>query len=124
MKPHRRGADQHHAPQTPGDIRGPPGCSRSDEVSTLLDHVPAAAVIVTVAMSTSFETALVRAQADLTRTRGMSRDRSWLSDRYNEWSTEMSRISADVLLDARALSVDQGVSLISAAIESARTSPT
>lgn len=100
------------------------GISSQGEVSTLLDQVPAAAVVVTVAMSTPFETALVRAQADLTRTRGMSRDRSWLSDRYDEWSTEVSRISADVLLDARALSVDQGVALITAAIESARTSPT
>jgi adenylate kinase family enzyme len=99
------------------------GISSRDEVSTLLDQVPSAAVVVTVAMTTPFETALVRAQADLNRTRGMSRDRGWLSDRYGEWSMELSRIGADVLLDARALSVDEGVSLITAAIESARSSP-
>lgn len=97
------------------------GISSRGEVSILLDQVPAAAVVVTVAMTTPFDAALVRARADLTRV--MSRDHDWLSDRYDDWSTELSGISADVLLDAGALSVDRGVALLVAAIESARSSP-
>ncbi|GAA1436961.1 hypothetical protein GCM10009616_37900 [Microlunatus lacustris] len=96
------------------------GIASQDEVSILLDHTPAAAAIVTVVMTTPFEAALPRAQADPTR--GASRDRDWLADRYQRWSVEVDRIDADVLLDASALSVDEGVRQVHAAIESARSS--
>lgn len=95
------------------------GIASQDEVSILLDHTPAAAAIVTVVMTTPFEAGLRRAQTDPTR--GASRDRDWLADRYQEWSVEVGRIDADVLLDASALSVDQGVRQVRAAIESARS---
>jgi shikimate kinase len=95
------------------------GIASQDEVSILLSHTPAAAAIVTVVMTTPFEAALRRAQADPTR--GASRDRDWLADRYQEWSTEVGRIDADVLLDASASSVDQGVRQVHAAIEAARS---
>lgn len=95
------------------------GIGSQDEVSILLDHTAAAAAIVTVVMTTPFEAALSRAQADPTR--GASRDHRWLADRYQEWSVEVGRIDADVQIDASALSVDQGVRQLCAAIESARS---
>ena len=95
------------------------GIASQDEVSILLDHTPAAAAVVTVVMTTPFDAALPRAQADVTR--GASRDRDWLADRYQEWSVEVGRIDADVLIDASALSVAQGVWQVHAAIEAARS---
>lgn len=95
------------------------GIASQDEVSILLDHTPAAAAVVTVVMTTPFEAALPRAQADATR--GASRDRDWLENRYQEWSLEVGRIDADVLIDASASSVDQGVRQVHAAIETARS---
>jgi hypothetical protein len=95
------------------------GIASQDEVSILLDHTPAAAAIVTVVMTTPFEAALPRAKADPTR--GASRDRDWLADRYQEWSVQVGRIDADVKIHASALSVDQGVRQVHAAIESARS---
>jgi shikimate kinase len=95
------------------------GIASQDEVLILLDQAPAAAAIVTVVMTTPFEAALPRAQAD--RTRGASRDRDWLADRYQEWSVEVGSIDADVPIDASVLSVDQGVRQVHAAIESARS---
>lgn len=96
------------------------GISSQDEVSILLDQVPMAAVMITVAMTTPFEAALPRAQADPTRR--ASRDRDWLAERYQEWSLEKARIAADVLLDASGMSLDQCVRKLSADIQSARSS--
>lgn len=95
------------------------GIASQDEVSILLDHTPATAAIVTVVMTTPFGAALPRAQADPTR--GASRDRDWLADRYQEWSVEVDRLDADVHIDASASSVDQGVRQVQAAIQSARS---
>jgi adenylylsulfate kinase-like enzyme len=94
------------------------GIASQDEVSLLLEHTPAAAAVVTVVMTTPFDVALPRAQADLTR--GASRERGWLADRYQEWSVELGRIDADVQVDAGASSVDQAVEQVHAAIELAR----
>ena len=96
------------------------GISSQDEVSILLDQVPATAAMITVAMTTPYEAALPRAQADPTR--GASHDRDWLAERYQEWSLEKVRISADVLLDASAMSLDGCVRKLCADIHSARSS--
>ncbi len=96
------------------------GIASQEEVSVLLTHAPAGAAVVTVAMTTPFEAALPRAEADPTR--GHSRDRGWLADRYQEWSVEIGRVRPDVRLDASASSVDQCVRQVHAAIETARTS--
>jgi adenylylsulfate kinase-like enzyme len=95
------------------------GISSQNEVPILSNQTPAAAVLVTVVMTTPLEAALQRAQTDLTR--GASRDRAWLADRYQEWSVESGRIDADVRLDAGALSVHRCVREVQAAIESARS---
>jgi energy-coupling factor transporter ATP-binding protein EcfA2 len=96
------------------------GISSQDEALILLGHLPETAAVITVAMTTPFEAALPRAQGDPTR--GASHDRDWLAERYQEWSLEMDRIAADVLLDASGMSLDQCVRKLSADIESARSS--
>ncbi|GAB3911684.1 hypothetical protein GCM10011575_28840 [Microlunatus endophyticus] len=98
------------------------GISSQEEVLILLDHVPEDAAVITVAMATPFEAALPRAQTDPTRESSSSRDRNWLAERYQEWSLEKARISADVFLDASGLSLDQCVRKLSAEIQSARAS--
>lgn len=98
------------------------GISSQDEVLILLEQAPEAAAVIIVAMTTPFEAALSRAQADPTRRRSPSRDRDWLAERYREWSAELGRLDADVLLDASGMSLDQCVRKLSADIRSARSS--
>ncbi|SDS34947.1 AAA family ATPase [Microlunatus soli] len=98
------------------------GISSQDEVSILLEQVPEAAAMITVAMTTPLEAALPRAQADPSRSTSPSRDRYWLAERYQEWSLEKDRIGADVLLDASAMPLDQSVRKLIADIRSARAS--
>ena len=95
------------------------GIARKDEVSIVLSHVPADVALVVVALTTPLEAALPRAEGDLTR--GLSRDRDWLAARYQEWSEEIGRVSADALVNMGVLSVDQGVRQVRAAIDAART---
>lgn len=95
------------------------GSGSLDEVMGLLRQAPAGAVAVTVITTCPFEVACSRAQADPTR--GISRQRSFLSRVYEHWSNEMTRIDADVLIDTSAVAVDQGVARIRAAIMAARS---
>ena len=97
------------------------GISSHDELSTFVAHVPATAVLVTVAVTTSLEAALRRVEADATR--GISRDRTFLTERYEWWSSEMARLDPDLLLDTSQVSVEQGVRLIADAVELARSAP-
>ena len=97
------------------------GISSQDEVSTFVTHVPATAVLVTVAVTTSVEAALERVEADPTR--GISRDRTFLTERYEWWKSEMARLDLDMLLDTSQTSVEQGVRIIAHAVELARSVP-
>jgi adenylylsulfate kinase-like enzyme len=74
--------------------------------------------VLTVAVTTSLETAFDRAQRDPTR--GMSKDSAFLSRVYESWPTELSGLAADVVVDSGALSVDQSISLVRGAIAAAR----
>lgn len=94
------------------------GISSHDEVSTFVAQLPATAVLVTVAVTTTLESALRRVEADPTR--GVSRDRTFLSQRYAWWSREVARLDADVRLDTSRVPVEQGVRLVIEAVESAR----
>lgn len=96
------------------------GVGSRDEVSKVLDEA-AAATVVTVAVTVPFEIAYSRAQADATR--GVSRDRDYLSAVYERWTGEIDRVAADVVLDTGALAVDRGVERVRAAIDSARRAP-
>jgi len=96
------------------------GIASQEEVSNFLAHVPTAAALITIAVTTTFEAAWVRAQADPSR--GTSRDHRFLRERYEWWSNEMARIDSDLLLDTSVVSVAQGVRLIVGAIGSARSS--
>lgn len=98
------------------------GISSQDEVSVLLEQVPETAAVITVVMTTPLEAAVPRAQDDPDRTTSPSRERDWLAARYREWSQEMARISADVLLDTSAMSPAQAVQKLMADIRSARSS--
>lgn len=98
------------------------GISTREEVSNFVGQLPEAVVLMTVAVTTSFDVALVRAQSDPTR--GISRDPDFLRARYAEWLRELPRIDADLLLDTSEVSVEQGVRLIAEAIEMARSSRT
>lgn len=95
------------------------GISSQDELSMVRDHLPKQVATLTVAMTTAFEAALPRAQADPARRD--SRDRDWLAARYEEWSLEMPRIAADVLLDASTEPLDQCVRHLNAHLQSARS---
>lgn len=94
------------------------GSGSHDEVLRLLDQAPPASLAVTVVTTAPFEVALARAQADPTR--GLSKERSFLSEVYERWSTEMGLIHADALVDTSVLDVEQSVKRISEAIDSAR----
>lgn len=94
------------------------GSGTHDEVSKLISQAAAGAATVTVVTTAPFEVAFERAQADPTR--GVSKDRSFLSGVYERWSDEMVRIDADVLMDTSSVPVAQGIELVTAAITSAR----
>lgn len=98
------------------------GIASQQEVAMLLARIPPTAVVLIVAMTTPFEAALPRAQTDPTR--GSSRDRDWLAQRHLEWSAEIDRIPADLLLDAGAQSVERCVALIDAATSTPRAAGT
>lgn len=94
------------------------GSGSQDEVSRLLRLAPSDAVTVTVVTTAPFEVAFARAQTDPTR--GISKERSFLSGVYERWSSEVAQIDADVLIDTSVLSVEQGIERIRVAVGSAR----
>jgi thymidylate kinase len=94
------------------------GSGTQEEVLRLMNQAPSDAVTVTVVTTAPFEVALDRAQADPTR--GISKERGFLSSVYERWSREICRIDSDVVVDTSALTLDQGIERIRAAIGSAR----
>jgi adenylylsulfate kinase-like enzyme len=94
------------------------GSGSAEEVSRLRDESPDEAVVVTVATTASFETALTRAQSDPTR--GISREYEFLSGVYRGWDDELGRIAPDVVLDTDELSIVEGVQRMLDQIASAR----
>lgn len=95
------------------------GSGTQVEVSGLLNQAPPNAATITVVTTTPFEVAFDRAQADPTR--GISKDRAFLSGVYERWSDETTRIGADVLIDTHAVPVAEGIERIQAAITLARS---
>lgn len=95
------------------------GIASRSELDLVTARVPETAVITTIVMTTRWETAAPRAREDPTR--GVSRDGSWLAERYAEWGREREHIDEDLAVDMGELSVEQGVALAVSAIEATRT---
>lgn len=93
------------------------GSGSREEVSALLRQAPQAAVV-TVAITAPFDVALARAQADPTR--GVSKERDFLSRVYASWPRELDALAPDVVIDTDALTVSEGTDRIRAAIDAAR----
>ncbi|RUR01550.1 hypothetical protein [Labedella endophytica] len=94
------------------------GSGSWDEVARILKRVPATPVTVTVATTAPFEAALARAQADPTR--GISKERDFLTGVYEQWSREVDGTLWDLLIDTGDTDIDHGVARIEAALASAR----
>ncbi|KQP73964.1 hypothetical protein ASF40_00905 [Microbacterium sp. Leaf288] len=97
------------------------GSGTQDEVLKLLRQVPEGAATVTVVTTTPFEVAFDRAKADPTR--GISKEREFLSGVYERWAHEVTRIDPDVLIDTNTVPIDLGVEHVKDAIKAARTNP-
>lgn len=80
------------------------------EISALIDEVPPQTPVVIVILTSSFETALARARADLSR--GISKERAFLSDVFARWAEEMPQMEHDVLIDTGAASVEESVDIL------------
>lgn len=94
------------------------GSGSHEEVSELRRRVPAGAAVLSVVTTSPFDVAYSRARADSTR--GVSRDRGFLTGVYERWTHELPRIDADVAIDTSATTVDEGIERILAAVVSAR----
>lgn len=94
------------------------GSGTHDEVVRLLSQVSPNAATVTVITTAPFDVAFARAQAD--HTRGISKEHDFLRTVYDRWVTEMTRITADVLIDTSANTLEKSVSQVLTAIRSAR----
>lgn len=94
------------------------GSGSAEEVRGLLDHAPPDAVVVTVATTAPFEVALSRAQADPTR--GVSKQRDFLSRVYAAWPDELEAIDADLVIDTNAVTLAGGLDAVRRTIESAQ----
>jgi chloramphenicol 3-O-phosphotransferase len=94
------------------------GSGSADEVARLREHAPEAAVVVVVAVTTSFDTAFSRAQSDPTR--GISKEHGFLSDAYRGWMDELARIEPDLIIDTDQVTVEESIRRVRSAIESAR----
>ena len=94
------------------------GSGSDDEVSRLRTQALPGAVIVTVATTVALETAIARAQSDPTR--GISKDQSFLSRIYRDWTAELTRISPDIVIDTDRCTVEESVERIGVTLGAAR----
>ncbi|MFC5932110.1 hypothetical protein [Cryobacterium melibiosiphilum] len=94
------------------------GPGNESEVNAVLAQVPDAASVVTVVLTSSFELAFSRAQADPTR--GISRDHQFLFSVFQSWERNMPYIAHDLLIDTGSASVDESVAAIQAALRRSR----
>jgi hypothetical protein len=88
------------------------GPGSPSEVGGVLSEVSSATRVVTVILNSPFEVAYSRVLLDPTR--GISRDRQFLSDEFERWVHAMPNIESDVAIDTGRTSVDDCVALIRA----------
>lgn len=80
------------------------GLETPDEIALLLEQVPDGVAPFTVLLTTSYEGALVRAQADPTR--NLSRDPEFLARMHARFARTRDEIAHDLLLDTESASAD------------------
>ena len=93
------------------------GPGSPDEVAGVLAEVPAGTRVVIATLTSSFDIALARAQAD--ETRGVSRDPLFLSRVFAQWARDLPRIPSDVRIDTGSSSVAESVEAIERACRGA-----
>lgn len=96
------------------------GPGTQDEVDDLVTQIPPGIVVVTAALTSPFEVAFSRAEADATR--GISRERQFLSGIFQQWSQDLPHIERDVLIDTGRSSVVECVRAIRSTISVQGTS--
>jgi hypothetical protein len=87
-------------------------CDRH-EIATVLGNVPAGTPVTRIVVTTDFETALGRAQADPTR--GLSQDPEFLRGQYVGWEQEFPHIRS-ILVPGHDLRIDTGATDVEAAV--------
>lgn len=80
------------------------------EVSALISGLPAQTPVVIAVLTSSFDIAFARARADPSR--GISRQRAFLSDEFARWAHEMPQIEHDIFIDSGTSSVEESVDLL------------
>jgi thymidylate kinase len=94
------------------------GSGEPDEVSGLLRQTPPDAVAITVATTAPFEVALARARADPTR--GLSKERAFLSRIYEAWPDKMAAIDPHLVIDTSAHTLPESIERVLSAVDRAR----
>ncbi len=94
------------------------GSGSAGEVAGLLTQAQPGAATLTVATTTTLESAFDRAQADPTR--GVSKELAFLREVYTAWPPELERMHPDVVVDTGSAPLDACVGLVDAALASAR----
>lgn len=94
------------------------GSGSADEVARLLRQAPHGAATLSVATTTTLETAFARAQADPSR--GVSKQLAFLREVYDAWPPEIERMRPAVVVDTGAAPLHDCVARVEAALASAR----
>ncbi|MBG6215046.1 hypothetical protein RCH23_003001 [Cryobacterium sp. CAN_C3] len=95
---------------TPVTVVVAEGPGSEGEVSALVPEVPPRTPVMIAVLTSTFDVAFARASADPSR--GISRERAFLSDEFARWAEEMPQMEHDVLIDTGALSVEESVDLL------------
>ncbi|WP_163543176.1 hypothetical protein [Occultella kanbiaonis] len=91
------------------------GSGSAEEVVDLVGQAPPNAAVVTVATTAPFEVAFSRAQADPTR--GVSKQRDYLSRIYEAWPNTMKAIAPDLVIDTSTVGLTDSVNLVRRVID-------
>ncbi|MCY7286852.1 MAG: hypothetical protein LH624_01005 [Cryobacterium sp.] len=80
------------------------------EVGALIDAIPRTTPVVISVLTSSLTVAFERASADPSR--GISRERPFLSAEFARWAKEMPRMDHDVVIDTGTTSIEDSVGLL------------
>lgn len=80
------------------------------EVGALIGAIPRNTLVVVSVLTSSFTVALERANTDPSR--GISRERPFLSAEFARWASEMPKMDHDVVIDTGTTSIEDSVCLL------------